>query len=382
MDTPPILSRAFDGTAISPANIVDTSTSQLMFPSAIPGLPALYVSNGLSIICSFAVICIYIFIRLVNAYLVKPIPLRLAFYASFVEGIFTIFRIVLIATRESSAFQTNAACGTILWFYINCSLLSLFIRILLPIHLLKILFFKQYHIPFYERQYLLLSFLASTILSCLPVISSMYGWTEMSQMCGPRPSEFYAVPSDRVNMLLWKWASYYGWIVFLVVFCLCVFLTLLYQLVRDRMKLHNAYKSGPAHLIATDESHKFWILVKKIIQRILWYPLIVILCHTVELYNAFQQITGSTFSPYGFFTSQLLLSLQAVFTLVVVFFEPSLWEAHRDYRDPDASSRNMRHSASMTPPSPQVIPWDIVIQAVEPKPSHLSPAFEPPRLVL
>ncbi|KAJ1913352.1 hypothetical protein IWQ60_009245 [Tieghemiomyces parasiticus] len=349
----------------------------------IPGLPALYVSNSLSIVCSLVVIAVYLFIRSVNGYLVKPIPLRLAYYASYVEALFSILRLVLLATHANSPMQGYAACGAILWLYINCSLLSLFIRILLPIHLLKILFFKQYHVPFYERQYLGLSFLASTLLSFLPLASSMFGWTEMSQLCGPKPSDYFSQASGRVNMLLWKWASYYGWIVFLVLFCLGVFLTLLYQLVRDRVKLHNAYKSGPALLVATDESNKFWILVRKIVQRILWYPLIVILCHTVELYNALRHSMGAPFSPSGFFASQLLLSLQAVFTLVIVLFEPSLWEAYRDYREPHlATHASLRASISLNPPSPQVIPWDVVIQAVEPKASQLSPAFEFRRFVI
>ncbi|KAJ1981776.1 hypothetical protein H4R34_001948 [Dimargaris verticillata] len=330
-----------------------------------------------------AVICLYIFIRSVNGYLVKPIPLRLAFFASFVEIIFSVLRLALIGSHQASSTLNQAECGSILFFFINGSLLSLFIRILLPIHLLKILFFKQYHVPFYERQYLVLCFFASTILSFLPIASSVFGWTEMAQRCGPHATNIYDSRSDRVNMLLWKWASYYAWIVLLVVFCLGVFLVLLVQLVRDRLKLRHAFKSGPAHLIASDEANKFWILIRKIIQRILWYPLIAIFCHVVELYNAFQQISGQPYSPAGFFLSQLFLSLQAVFTLIVFLFEPSLREAYREKRSPGVPSRSLRQSASLaTPSDPHMLPWDIVIQTVEPKPSQLSPAFEFNRVIV
>ncbi|KAJ1649977.1 hypothetical protein IWQ61_009094 [Dispira simplex] len=379
----------------------------------IPGLPVLFVTNTLSILCSGVVLALYLFIKSINSYLVKPIPLRLAYFASFVEIAFSILRIVLLAIRHVSPTFSTAGCGAILWFYISCSLLSLFVRILLPIHLLKILFFKQYHVPFFERQYLLLAFVASTILSCLPIFSSMYGWTEMGLNCGLQPDDTLSVSSDRTNLLLWKWASYYAWMVILIMFCCFVFLTLLVQLVRDRIKLRKAFQSGPAHVVATDEANRFWFLIRKIIQRILWYPLIVILCHVGELVNAFRHTLGLEFSPWGFFLSQLLLSLQAVFTLVIVFFEPSLREAYHEYREPkpdrmdlgvhyrhrigsngqpsqsgssnthvghihgaSSSVQTLRHSGTLSPPSPQVIPWDIVIQAIEPKASEISPAFE------
>ncbi|KAJ2155587.1 hypothetical protein J3F82_000070 [Coemansia sp. RSA 637] len=376
----------------------DDGISALFSPSEFTGLFAL---NGFSILCSlFVVIFIHKYrndITVMAAtrqqhtwqqrqlsqpqrqrsilrpmgtqakmYLSLPAPLRLLFIASIVDVLYSVFRIYyLTVSMPGFGGDHQANCKASMTGVTFFNLMSVFVRALLSVHLQLLILSNVTRALAYERHFLIGALLVSLVLSVLPVITNNYVWlsfdpTMGSAHCGyfplhrttddlvDIPSEYFwsesmAQSAMRKGLVI-MWATNFAWLTLTVFYGAVVIVSVVIRMIHRRSNVKSLAKNQSVIVEPSQRRREFVHMTTKVVRRILQFPLMVVVCHILEvvygmatLSRAVQLMRSGLLSADDvgrfesnktltrlYLASHIMLGLEGVITLCFLPLEPPI----------------------------------------------------------
>ncbi|KAJ2353743.1 hypothetical protein GGF43_003426, partial [Coemansia sp. RSA 2618] len=238
-------------------------------------------------------------------YLSLPAPLRLLFIASIVDVLYSVFRIYYLAvSMPGFGGDHQANCKASMTGVTFFNLMSVFVRALLSVHLQLLILSNVTQALAYERHFLVGSLVVSLVLSVLPVITNNYVWlsfdpTMGSAHCGyfplhrttddltDIPSKFWwtenmAQSSMRKGLVI-MWTTNFAWLTLTVFYGAIVIVSVVIRMIHRRRKVKSFAKNQNMIVAPSRRRREFVHMTTKVVRRILQFPLMVVVCHILEV---------------------------------------------------------------------------------------------------
>ncbi|KAJ2665850.1 hypothetical protein IW148_001414 [Coemansia sp. RSA 1199] len=299
-------------------------------------------------------------------YLSLPAPLRLLFIASIVDVLYSAFRIYYLAvSMPGFGGDHQANCKASMTGVTFFNLMSVFVRALLSVHLQLLILSNVTRALAYERHFLIGALLVSLVLSVLPVITNNYVWlsfdpTMGSAHCGYFPlhrttDDLTDIPSEYLwseNMaqsamrkgLVIMWATNFAWLTLTVFYGAVVIVSVVIRMIHRRSNVKSLAKSQSVIVEPSQRRREFVHMTTKVVRRILQFPLMVVVCHILEvvygmatLSRAVQLMRSGLLSADDvgrfetnktltrlYLASHIMLGLEGVITLCFLPLEPPI----------------------------------------------------------
>ncbi|KAI9503882.1 hypothetical protein BX070DRAFT_223021 [Coemansia spiralis] len=352
-------------------------------------------------------------------YLSLPASLRLLFIASIIDVLYSGFRIYNLAVNMpefQGAHQANcqASMAGITFF----NLMSVFVRALLSVHLQLVILNNVNRALVYERHFLIAALVISLVLSILPLITGNYVWitfdpTLRSAHCGYFP--LHKTTDDMTNVSLqfiWTedmarkamqrglvimWATNFAWLTLTVFYGVVVIVSVIIRLVHQRRAIQSIALQQDMLFEGAHRRREFIHMAAKVVRRILQFPLMVVVCHVLEvvygmatLSNAIQLIRTRSISSvssnsandnipgfsYGltrlYLASNVMLGMEGIITLFFLPLEPPIrYMLHNVYIRKSSGLRRLGTLSRSTPRRKLTEYWPSARPALQQKPADL-----------
>ncbi|KAI8323106.1 hypothetical protein GQ54DRAFT_117710 [Martensiomyces pterosporus] len=296
-------------------------------------------------------------------YLSLPASLRLLFIASIIDVLYSCFRIYTL-TISMPGFTGNhqANCKAAMSAMSFFNLMSVFVRALLSVHLQLVILNNVSRALSYERHFLIVACVVSVVLAIVPVFTDNYVWlkfdpTMSSAHCGYFPlhrttDETSSTPMDFVwteamarkavqKGLVIMWTTNFAWLTLTVFYGIFVIISVVIRLVQQRNALDSAVRHRGLVVKRHHGRREFWRMAAKVVRRILQFPLMVVVCHILEVIYAMATLSkalnlmhsnklssDTTESNYGltrlYLASQIMLGMEGIITLFFLPLEPPI----------------------------------------------------------
>ncbi|KAJ2454890.1 hypothetical protein EV183_001151 [Coemansia sp. RSA 2336] len=298
-------------------------------------------------------------------YLSLPPPLRLLFVASIVDVLYSAFRIYYLAV-SMPGFGGNhqANCKASMAGVTFFNLMSVFVRALLSVHLQLLILSNVTRALTYERHFLLGALGISLVLSILPVFTQNYVWlsfdpTMSSAHCGYFPLHRTTDGADPPPEYLWTedmaqsamrkglimmWATNFAWLTLTVFYGAIVIVSVVIRMIHRRSTVKNIAKSQNIIIGGSLPRREFVHMTTRVVRRILQFPLMVVVCHILEVVYGMVTLSRAIhlmrsgllstndirdFEPGRtltrlFLASHIMLGLEGVITLCFLPLEPPI----------------------------------------------------------
>ncbi|KAI9297845.1 hypothetical protein K502DRAFT_346633 [Neoconidiobolus thromboides FSU 785] len=212
-------------------------------------------SHVVSIIFTLIVLTTVAVISSINQSINKSLPYRLSIFILIGDLFFSCFSLIAISV------QTQAMCTFAFFMVIFSTLISLLYTLAIGLNLYLMVVHK-YYIGRCFRYFLYIApFLISLILTLIPLIMNKLVLIE-----GDNGGCWYNEAEDGIY---WAYFTNYGWIIFSIVFCTFVFVSVLSNLVYNKYSFTSNFKDSNVK----NEINKYIII------RLLMFPLIPIVCY-------------------------------------------------------------------------------------------------------
>ncbi|KAJ1668152.1 hypothetical protein EV178_000813 [Coemansia sp. RSA 1646] len=299
-------------------------------------------------------------------YLSLPVSLRLLFIASIIDVLYSIFRIYnLTANMPGFKGKHYANCQASMAGVTFFNLMSVFIRALLSVHLQLVILHNVRRALIYERQFLMAAFFISLVLAILPLITHNYVWiafdpTMHSAHCGYFElhrttdgldtsllkfvwTEEMARKAMRKGLII-MWSTNFAWLTLTVFYGILVIVSVIIRLVHQHRTIRNIARQQDMIFEVVHQHHEFLHMATKVTRRILQFPLMVVVCHILEvvygmatLLKALQLIRTDSVSAgdsvsndndYAmtrlYLASNVMLGMEGIITLFFLPLEPPI----------------------------------------------------------
>ncbi|KAJ2447088.1 hypothetical protein IWW46_000526 [Coemansia sp. RSA 2440] len=245
------------------------------------------------------------------------------------------------------------------------NLMSVFVRALLSVHLQLLILSNVTRALAYERHFLIGALLVSLVLSVLPVITNNYVWlsfdpTMGSAHCGyfplhrttddlvDIPSEYFwsesmAQSAMRKGLVI-MWATNFAWLTLTVFYGAVVIVSVVIRMIHRRSNVKSLAKNQSVIVEPSQRRREFVHMTTKVVRRILQFPLMVVVCHILEvvygmatLSRAVQLMRSGLLSADDvgrfesnktltrlYLASHIMLGLEGVITLCFLPLEPPI----------------------------------------------------------
>ncbi|KAJ1817999.1 hypothetical protein LPJ56_000226 [Coemansia sp. RSA 2599] len=348
----------------------------------------LFVVNGISILCSlFVVGFIHMYRSTISMmaatrqrgkrrtirrpvgtqaamYLQLPASLRLLFLASIIDVLysgFRIYNIVVSMPRFSGSQQANCEASMTGVTFFN--LLSVFVRALLSVHLQLVIINNVGQALSYERHFLTAAFVVSVVVSVLPLFTHNYVWLNFDPTMGSAHCGYFQLQSaardakDASTQSAWSeeaaqraikkglammWSTNFAWVTLTVFYGALVIVSIVIRLAHQHNTL-NRIADGQGMILeqAYRRKRQFLLNTAKVVRRILQFPMMVVVCHVLEviygmatLRRALNMISANSVSTSPpvtnqglrrlYLASQFMLGMEGIITLFFLPLEPPI----------------------------------------------------------
>ncbi|KAJ2708114.1 hypothetical protein FB645_000223 [Coemansia sp. IMI 203386] len=348
----------------------------------------LFVVNGISILCSlFVVGFIHMYRNAISVmaatrqrgkrrtirrpvgtqaamYLQLPASLRLLFLASIIDVLysgFRIYNIVVSIPRFSGNQQVNCEASMTGVTFFN--LMSVFVRALLSVHLQLVIINNVGRALAYERHFLFAAFAVSVVVSVLPLFTHNYVWLNFDPTMGSAHCGYFQLQktaggnsSDSAEStwseelaqkaikkgLAMMWSTNFAWVTLTVCYGALVIVSIIIRLAHQHNTL-NKIADGQGMILeqAYRRKRQFLLNTAKVVRRILQFPMMVVVCHVLEviygmatLRRAIHMISADSVSTSPlvinqglrrlFLASQFMLGMEGIITLFFLPLEPPI----------------------------------------------------------
>ncbi|KAJ2557777.1 hypothetical protein EV175_001141 [Coemansia sp. RSA 1933] len=238
-------------------------------------------------------------------YLSLPVSLRLLFVASIIDVLYSAFRIYnLRANMPGFQGQRYANCQASMTGVTFFNLMSVFLRALLSVHLQLVILHNVRRALVYERQFILAALVVSLVLAVLPLLTHNYVWiaydpTMHSAHCGYFQlhkttdgldssvlqfvwTEDTARHAMRKGLLI-MWSTNFAWLTLTVFYGVLVIASVIIRLVHQHRTIQTISLHQGMVFEAMHQHHEFLHMATKVTRRILQFPLMVVVCHILEV---------------------------------------------------------------------------------------------------
>lgn len=309
--------------------------------------------NSISLICTFAVLMVYTFLRTTRPSLVNRTSLRLAVATAIADLLYSIAQII-----SDVISQDGTLCALSVWWYIQFTLLSVFLTAAVAINLQVVFLHGRHDARFLEKWYYILALLLATVISGAGYFGDQYGWSEMEHNC-------WFNKDGELHSVLWQWGTIYVWLLLVILYCSVVIGMVLYRINReaDNLDLATAMSGGSRSQVSSimsppasptlppspsSPSRESTLmtpnmsrhLLKKrkrknlarILRRIILYPAIPIITQTPNLLVTMEAYLLG-YNSYGLvMASFIATSIQGMLNCVIFFIDPAVKSGLADYR--------------------------------------------------
>ncbi|KAI8321050.1 hypothetical protein GQ54DRAFT_196557 [Martensiomyces pterosporus] len=218
----------------------------------------LLLFNALSILCSFGCILLLVCLRRQHGsarrWSQQPVSIRLILLASIIDVFYSMFRVYdMVISQSDTRPDSQQNCEAAMFGLTLFSLLSVFVRALLSVHLHAVIVYRVNRPLSYEKRFIISSFLLSLLLALLPLTRFSYAWINYDPTLGSGHCSYFSLesvprdfnPNDMqtddarravVAGLLWCWATYFGWLALTLAYCIVVIAAVIYRLCVDRRR--------------------------------------------------------------------------------------------------------------------------------------------------
>ncbi|KAJ1957350.1 hypothetical protein EC988_000876, partial [Linderina pennispora] len=282
----------------------------------------LLVLNGISILCSlFVVGFIHMYRQTISVvaatrlrgrrksimrprgtqaamYLSLPASLRLLFVASIIDVLYSCFRIYnLSIMMPGFSGDHQAHCKASMAGMTFFNLMSVFVRALLSVHLQLVILSNVQRVMAYERHFLAVAGCVSAVMAVVPVITGNYVWLDFDPTLGSGHCGYFqfklgkkamgwneAVARQAVQKgLAIMWATNFAWMTLTVFYGIFVIVSVVIRLVHQRNMLNRVTLNRSIVVMRPQGRREFWSMATKVVRRILQFPLMVVVCHVLEV---------------------------------------------------------------------------------------------------
>ncbi|KAJ2665150.1 hypothetical protein IWW48_000417 [Coemansia sp. RSA 1200] len=349
-------------------------------------------------------------------YLSLPVSLRLLFIASIIDVLYSTFRIYNL-TVNMPGFQGDhrANCKASMAGITFFNLSSVFVRALLSVHLQLVILHNVRQALVYERQFLIAALLISLVLAILPLFTNNYVWiaydpTMHSAHCGYFElhrttdgldtdllqfvwTEDMARKAMRKGLII-MWSTNFAWLTLTVVYGMLVIVSVIIRLVRQHRAIQSIAMHQEMIFEVVNQHHEFLHMATKVTRRILQFPLMVVVCHVLEvvygmatLLKALQLIrtdtvttsnnpsitSNGTDNDYGmtrlYLASNVMLGMEGIITLFFLPLEPPIrYMLHKMYTRRKSKIRRLSTLSRATPRRRRTEYWPSARQGFSKRP--------------
>ncbi|PIA19181.1 hypothetical protein COEREDRAFT_79144 [Coemansia reversa NRRL 1564] len=299
-------------------------------------------------------------------YLSLPAPLRLLFIASIVDVLYSVFRMYYLGVSTagfSGDHQANCKASMTGVSFFN--LLSVFVRALLSVHLQLVVLNNVGRALHYERHFLFAAVVISAVLSVLPVFTGNYVWLRFDPTMGSAHCGYFPLQRTTDNMSdvpgenIWTermaqaamrkglaimWATNFAWLTMTVTYGAVVIVSVMIRLFHRRHIIKKIDQSQDMIIESAQHRREFLHMATRVVRRILQFPLMVFVCHILEvvygmvtLSRALQLIHSDSLSTSSsatieanksltrlYLASHVMLGMEGIITLFFLPLEPPI----------------------------------------------------------
>ncbi|RKP26463.1 hypothetical protein SYNPS1DRAFT_27846, partial [Syncephalis pseudoplumigaleata] len=205
--------------ALSDSNIIRGITnaqSQLIGRIIIP-------LNALSIIGALVVIFCIFYLRWRHRRLADRVSLRLTLGIAIGDALFSTFQ-VLGALHKT---DDDWWCSMCAWGYVETTLFSVFLTMCIAFNLHAVFVHSAHPGPSWEFWYFIVAIVGSFCASLPPWIIGVFGHDNAERTCWFRGA-------GTRSILVWQWASLFGWLALAVVYCVVAVAAVAWKLLREQ----------------------------------------------------------------------------------------------------------------------------------------------------
>ncbi|KAJ2862243.1 hypothetical protein GGI22_002242, partial [Coemansia erecta] len=333
-------------------------------------------------------------------YLSLPVSLRLLFIASIIDVLYSAFRIYnLRANMPGFQGEHSINCQASMAGVTFFNLMAVFIRALLSVHIQLVIIHNVRRALVYERQFLAAALIVSLVLAILPLITHNYVWIAFDPMmrsahCGyferHRTTDGldtsvlqFAWTKEMARNAMRKgliimWSTNFAWVTLTVFYGMLVIVSVIIRLVHRHRTIRNIALQQDMIFEVVHQRHEFLHMATKVTRRILQFPLIVVVCHVLEVVygmatllrglqliragsaNAGESVANDT--DYGmtrlYLASNVMLGMEGIITLFFLPLEPPIrYMLHSMYMRRKSELRRLSTISRTTPRRRQTEYW-------------------------
>ncbi|KAJ2311481.1 hypothetical protein IWW54_002621 [Coemansia sp. RSA 2705] len=299
-------------------------------------------------------------------YLSLPAPLRLLFIASTVDIFYSVFRIYYLAVSTpgfGGNHQANCQASMVGVTFFN--LMSVFVRALLSVHLQLVILNNFSRALAYERHFLIGALVVSLVLAVLPVFTNNYVWLSFDPTMGSAHCGYFPLHRTTDNVsdispqyvwtegmaksairkgLVTMWTTNFSWLTLTVFYGMVVIVSVVIRMIHRRSNVKNIAKNQNMVLGTSLQRREFVHMTTRVVRRILQFPLMVVVCHILEvvygmvtLSRAVQLMRSGSLSTDDissfqadrtltrlYLASHVMLGMEGIITLFFLPLEPPI----------------------------------------------------------
>ncbi|KAJ1648133.1 hypothetical protein LPJ64_000586 [Coemansia asiatica] len=243
------------------------------------------------------------------------------------------------------------------------NLLSVFVRALLSVHLQLVIINNVGQALSYERHFLAAAFVVSVVVSVLPLFTHNYNWLSFDPTMGSAHCGYFQLQSAADGTIInptqstWSeksaqraikkglammWSTNFAWVTLTVFYGTLVIFAIVIRLAHQHNTL-NRIADGQGLILeqAYRRKRQFLLNTAKVVRRILQFPMMVVVCHVLEviygmatLKRALSMISANSVSTGPlvinqglrrlYLASQFMLGMEGIITLFILPLEPPI----------------------------------------------------------
>ncbi|KAJ1951580.1 hypothetical protein FBU59_000055 [Linderina macrospora] len=289
-------------------------------------------------------------------YLSLPASLRLLFVASIIDVLYSCFRIYNLSIMMpgfSGDYQAHCKASMAGMTFFN--LMSVFVRALLSVHLQLVILSNVQRVMAYERHFLAVACGISVVLAVVPVITGNYVWLDFDPTLGSGHCGYFKFNLGKAGTdwnetvarkavqqgLAIMWATNFAWLTLTVFYGIFVIVSVVIRLVHQRNMLDRVALNRSIVVMRPHGRREFWSMAAKVVRRILQFPLMVVVCHVLEvvygmamLSTALKLMNDGILSNDNpdknlsltklYLAAQIMLGMEGIITLFFLPLEPPI----------------------------------------------------------
>jgi len=249
--------------------------------------------------------------------------------------------------------SSGPKCSFSVWMFIVFNLYCMFLTASIALNTSTLFVYKVAVSRTVELLYYGVSLVLALIIPTPAYVTGQYGYSPLGNGC-------WFKGEGTTSAYIWAWASLYGWLILIIVYCLVVVVRVVIGVHRHRRKLaaatrlvtHPQDKPNVALENSKGESYKikrmqFLKEVLLIVSRIIYYPFIGIICQMFNLIHETEYVVSGTFVFPLLMLAEIGSGCQGILLLIAFLFDPAVQDAMDKSREADfiASSFSERESA-------------------------------------